>query len=319
MMAALLGDVSAGGGHAPRRLLINDEGNSALHHLDLLEPRNNWSHAGAGRDLQLVGGGVVLRSQPAGYVELELATGAVVREVVVPGAPGGIESARRLPDGATVVAGNAPGGAFLWELDPSGRPRVDRMRSFAGIEKVRLLRRDADGAFLFCSQSAGANIIHRASWEGGISTLFVVSPDVPADSMVKAVRVAPNVVVVSTGYAASLLRIDVSSGRVVQTIGGTAQPEIPGTARPLSPFFFSGFQTFADGHHLVCNWQGHSAAKNGQGYQLIRYDAAGQPVWIFDQAAYPALSSLNNVIALDGLDTSRLHDEPNGILRAQGA
>jgi hypothetical protein len=31
---------------------------------------------------------------------------------------------------------------------------------------------------------------------------------------------------------------------------------------------------------------------------------------------YPHMTSLNNVIALDGPDTSRLHDERNGVLAA---
>jgi hypothetical protein len=44
------------------------------------------------------------------------------------------------------------------------------------------------------------------------------------------------------------------------------------------------------------------------------YDASGELVWMFDQTEYPRMTSLNNVIALDGLDTSRLHDEPAGML-----
>jgi len=36
--------------------------------------------------------------------------------------------------------------------------------------------------------------------------------------------------------------------------------------------------------------------------------------WRLDQTEYPMISSLNNVIALDGLDRDKLHDERNGVL-----
>ena len=73
---------------------------------------------------------------------------------------------------------------------------------------------------------------------------------------------------------------------------------------------------FENGDILVANWQGHSAAKNQQCYQLLRFDAQGKLLWSFDQSSYPEISSLNNVIALDGLDTRKLHDEPRGLLVA---
>ena len=57
---------------APRRLLLNDEGSSALHYLDLDAPSRSWKFSGAGRDLQLIGGERVLRSTPTGFVELDL-------------------------------------------------------------------------------------------------------------------------------------------------------------------------------------------------------------------------------------------------------
>jgi hypothetical protein len=46
----------------------------------------------------------------------------------------------------------------------------------------------------------------------------------------------------------------------------------------------------------------------------LSYDSDGTLTWCFDQAEFPHLTSLNNVIALDGLDTSRLHDERSGSL-----
>jgi hypothetical protein len=83
---------------APRKLLLNDEGSSALHFLDLDDPGKNWSYEGPGRDLQLVGAGRILRSSPQGYVELDLNDRAVVR-VTVAGAHGVIEWHAAFPMG----------------------------------------------------------------------------------------------------------------------------------------------------------------------------------------------------------------------------
>ena len=300
--------------HRPRRLLVNDEGNAALHYLDAERPARNWTRTGPGRDLQLIGQNRVLRSHPQGYVEVELEHGSVAREVSVAGLPGGIESARRLPNGNTIIAGNGGDGAFIGEVDRDHVIIDHRLLCFAGIEKVRLVRRTEQGTFLFCSEKQGQNFIHEADWSSGVKTLFEIPKGVPADSMVKAVRVSADVITVSTGYAGSLLRIDTARRQILHTIGGKDQPIGEGLARPLSPFFFSSYQMFENGQYLIANWQGHSAEKNGQGYQLLRYDANGTLLWAFDQSSYPHLSSLNNVLALDGLDTAQLHDELRGVL-----
>jgi hypothetical protein len=298
---------------APRRLLLNDEGSSAVHHLDLDAPQRGWSFSGPGRDLQLIGNERVLRSTPQGYVELGLADGKLLREVSLPGLPA-IESARRLPNGHTVVLGNGEGGIYLQELDPQGKALDGRRVICGGALKGRLARRTAQQTWLFCSDTDGRRVIHEADFENGARELFCVPARVPADSMLKAVRVANDRVLVSTGYAASLLLIDTARAEVLQTIGGKARVEPAHLRRPLSPNFFSGFQLLPSGEILIANWQGHGPSHAGDGYQLLMYDTSGELVWTFDQTEYPRMTSLNNVIALDGLDTSRLHDEPAGML-----
>ena len=299
----------------PRELLVGDEGNSALHYLDSAFPDRNWTYCGPGRDLQLIGKNRVLRSHPQGYVELELdRRGSVSREANIPGLPGAIESARRLANGNTVILGNGAGGVFLWEVAPDNSVIANHRLFCDGIDKARLVRQTETGSFLFCSETEGRSVIHEAAWTTGARALFEVPSDVAADSMVKAVRISADVVTVSTGYAATLLRVDTAQKKILQVLGGKSQQTSPEFTRPLSPFFFSGYQMFANGDYLISNWQGHSAAKNAQGYQLLRYSGEGDLLWSFDQTAYPFMSSLNNVIALDGLNTGRLHDEPRGIL-----
>ena len=298
---------------APRRLLLNDEGSSAVHYLDLDTPRRSWTFNGPGRDLQLIGGDRVLRSTPSGFVELDLAGGSLVREVALSG-QASIESARRLPNGNTLLLGNGEAGIFLQELDAEGKPLADRRLLGVGLSKGRLVRHTAEGSFLFCSETDGKRLVHEADFQTGIRTLVQIPDDVPADSMLKALRIAPDRIVVSTGYAASLIIIDTARAAVVQTIGGKAQPDRAGLRRPLSPHFFSGYQILASGDILIANWQGHGPSHGPNGYQVLMYSAQGELLWTFDQTEYPHMTSLNNVIALDGLDTSRLHDERSGVL-----
>jgi hypothetical protein len=300
---------------APRRLLLNDEGSSAVHYLDLDAPRASWTFRGPGRDLQLIGGGRLLRSTPTGFCELSLAGGRLLRELVLPGLPG-IESARRLPNGHTVVLGNGDNGIFLAEVDERGDPVAGRVLVGAGLLKGRLLRHTAQESLLFCSETAGKRRVHEATWQAGVRSLFEVPDDVSADSMVKAVRLTPERVVVSTGYAASLLVIDTLAASVVQTLGGKSQPQPPGLRRALSPHFFSGFQLLAGGSFLVANWQGHGRTHGAEGYQVLMYGPDGELCWTFDQTEYPLMTSLNNVVALDQLDDQRLHDERRGYLEA---
>jgi hypothetical protein len=298
---------------APRRLLLNDEGRAAVHHLDLDTPSRSWTFNGPGRDLQLIGAERVLRSTPTGFIELSLTDGRLLREVTLPGLPA-IESARRLPNGHTVVLGNGDNGIYVCELDSRADPVAGRVLVGTGLLKGRLVRHTASDALLFCSETDGKRLIHEATWDGGVKTLFRIPEGVPADSMLKAVRVSADRIVVSAGYAASLLVIDTARGEVVQTIGGKAQPEPHGLRRPLSPNFFSGFQLLPGGAYLIANWQGHGPSHALDGYQVLMYGADGELSWSFDQTEYPQMASLNNVIALDGLDTSRLHDERHGVI-----
>lgn len=297
----------------PRRLLLNDEGSSALHYLDLDAPATSWRSPGPGRDLQLIGAGRVLRSTPSGFVELALESGKLERQVTIDSISA-VESAQRMANGHTVLLASPPEGVTLCEIDGEARPLPGRRLFGPGLGKGRMVRHTLEGTLLFCSETNGKHLIHEATWQGGIRTLFEVPSEVPADSMVKALRVGPSQLVVSSGYAASLLLIDTSRREVVRTIGGKQQVELPGLRRPLSAHFFSGYQLLEGGDYLVANWQGHGPSHAHSGYQVLRYAASGALLWCFDQTEYPHMGSLNNVIALDGLDTSRLHDERRGSL-----
>jgi hypothetical protein len=64
---------------------------------------------------------------------------------------------------------------------------------------------------------------------------------------------------------------------------------------------------------VVTNWEGHGSGNGGKGLQLLEYDPSGVLVWKWKQDPN-LVSSLHHVIVLDGLDTTKLHDDVNGVL-----
>ena len=109
--------------------------------------------------------------------------------------------------------------------------------------------------------------------------------------------------------AAALLRIDAAAKRVLTTIGGKSQAN----AATIVPNFYAGYQILPNGHFVVTNWEGHGGGNGGKGVQLLEYDASGALVWRWKQNPN-LVSSLHDVIVLDGLDTTKLHDDVNGVL-----
>jgi hypothetical protein len=116
-------------------------------------------------------------------------------------------------------------------------------------------------------------------------------------------------IAVTSGYGASIVIVDPATKKVTKTLGGKTQPD----AATIQPNFYAGYQILPNGHFVVTNWEGHGGGNGGKGIQLLEYDAAGTVVWKWKQDA-TLVSSLHNVIVLDGLDTSKLHDDVNGVL-----
>src|SRR3954463_10826287 len=82
-----------------------DEGKGNLFHIDENQPAKNWLvHVTqpTPRDMQLVGGGRLLISHDTGFSEYDIATGKLEKEVTL---FKGVTSARRLPNGHTLLTG----------------------------------------------------------------------------------------------------------------------------------------------------------------------------------------------------------------------
>jgi hypothetical protein len=292
----------------PRRVLLADEGNRRVLLVDLQNPSSAvWSrqlndtttYGDSMRDIQLVGGDRVAVSVAKGYVELDIGTGAIKKTVT---SFSGVESLRRLPSGNTILGGNSDGGVTLQELDNQDAAVAGRKVTFTNYSQFRMLRRTPQGTFLIGvgAKLAEVNWDKQTVWEMNI-------PD--GDYVYQGLRLEDKTIAVTSGYGAAILVIDPAAKKVLTTIGGKGQPD----ATTIVPNFYAGFQILPNGHFVVTNWEGHGGGNGGKGIQLLEYDASGALVWKWKQDS-TLVSSLHHVIVLDGLDTTKLHDDVNGVL-----
>lgn len=298
---------ASGVGH-PRRVLLSDEGNRRILLVDLENPGSAiWSRqlndptkdGDSMRDIQLVGGDRVAVSVAKGYVELDLKTGDIKKEVST---FDGVESLRRLLSGNTILGANANGGVTLQELDNQDAPVAGHKVTFTNYTGLRLFRRTAQGTFLI---GVGAKLA-EVNWDK--QTLWEMTiPD--GNWVFQGLRLPDKTIAVTSGYGSAILVIEPTTNKVLTTIGGKGQPD----AATIVPNFYAGFQVLPNGHFVVTNWEGHGGGNGGTGVQLLEYEPSGQLVWTWKQDS-KLVSSLHGVIVLDGLDTTKLHDDVNGVL-----
>jgi hypothetical protein len=299
-------------GH-PRRVLLVDEGNRRVLLVDLENASSAiWSrqlsdaskYGDSMRDIQLVGGDRVAVSVAKGYVELDVKTGEVKKEVTT---FDGVESLRRLPSGNTVLGSNSNGGVTLQELDNQDAPVPGHKVTFTTYSNFRMLRRTPQGTFLIGAGNklAEVNWDKQALWEMSFTPAAGHDPNY----MYQGLLLPDKTIAVTSGYSASILIVDPTTKTVKQTIGGKGQTE----AATVVPNFYAGYQILPNGHFVVANWEGHGGQNGGTGIQVLEYDSTGLLVWKWKQTA-SLVSSIHHVIVLDGLDTTKLHDDVNGVL-----
>ena len=279
--------------------LAIDEGFASLLHVNESDPSHDWTvpigHPQA-RDMQLVGNGRVLIGHHLGWSEFEIASGKVVAEFT---GYEGVTAVRRQPDGNTLVAGvDIAGvtGVVILELDASN---AEIHRAIYPGDYVRLIRQTAQGTVLMSCNDR----IREGDREGNYLREF------PVDGFKhawKSVRQANGNLLVSAGYGAFMVELN-PAGVIVRTFGGKDQ--VPAE---VNPFFHAMFQLMPNHHIILANWQGHGEGFGGSGVQLIEFDPRGEIVWQWSDAS--RISSLQGVLVLDGLDTSVLHDEREGLL-----
>ena len=299
-------------GSIQHEFICIDEGLGTLLHVNEREPARNWrapiGHPEA-RDMQLIGNNRVLIGHHHGYSEFDIATGRVVKEFK---RLTGVTAARRQPNGNTIIAGvnlaatagsagipagmTSATGVVILELDTEDR---EIHRAVFPGDYVRLIRQTEQGTYLMCCNDR----IREGSREGNYLREF------PVDGFYhawKAVRLASGHLIVSAGYGAFLVELD-ASGKIVRTFGrkDSVPPEV-------NPFFYAMFQLLPNGHVVLANWQGHGDSHGKEGVQLLEFNARAEIVWQWSRSEM--ISSLQGVLVLDGLDTSRLHDERHGLV-----
>lgn len=301
------GGAGAPSGGAPtadpnkRKLLLRDEGNSAVHYVDLADTSKNWHQTvPVGRDLQLIGGRRFLVGTENGYQERSLDDGAVTKDVTT--YPGTL-AAHRLHNGNTLLSGvdfHGGKGIVLVEVTPQGS--IGRQIEYPGTY-ARMVREAGDGHFLITADThvfegdAAGKVVWEVPVQGGPA----------APHAWEALRLAGGDVLVSTGYAASL-EIFGADKSLKQTITG---------GEGVKPNYFADVQVMPGGSFVVANWQGHGVGLGSNGLQLVEYDAAGKLIWSWKQDA-SFVSSLQQLVVLDGLDLEKLTVENplTGVLEA---
>jgi hypothetical protein len=303
--------------------LAVDEGLSDLLHVDEMNPKLNWLvHLGREqpRDLQLEGGDRVLISHDHGYCEYDIATGRRLADV---SRYHDVSSARRLPNGNLLLAGvdfdrpkqnqgdgplGDPAGRHVIFIEFDAAGRVVRRTAYVG-DFLRLVRETAAGTYLCaCSQTLretdGAGNWVRELPEVGFPHAWMAL-QLPNGHIVMSAGSATPVPPSRTG-GSFLAEVD-AAGKPVRRFGAPGQ--VPARVHPN---FYAMFQVLPNGDIVAANWQGHGAGHNDTGAQILEFDPQGAIVWEWNDRAF--VSSIQDVLILDGLDRSVLNDERHGIM-----
>jgi hypothetical protein len=280
-----------------------DEGRSNLLYVNEADSTKNWTvpiSQNTPRDLQLIGSNRVLVGHADGYLEVDLATGKILKTVT---GFSGATSARRLENGHTLLTG-----VNLAKSTGVVVAEVDSLNAVVGKivypgSYSRLMRQTAKGTYLIASDT----MIQEGDKTG---TFFWKAPVAGFSHMWKAVRLPTGNTLISAGYGAFMVEID-PSGAIVRKFGDkTAVP----TA--VHPYFYAMFQLLNNGDVVVANWQGHGDGHGASGIQLLEFDKTGAIVWQWSRA--DMISSLQGILVIDSLNTSLLYDERNGIMEPIG-
>ncbi len=295
-------------------LLMLDEGLTQLLRVNQHDPSKNWivkvapqlpagvtpgpKWNAAPRDMQLVGGNRVLISHDAGYTEYDIATGKVMKEIAT---YKGIATARRLPNGNTLVAGvDLDGSKGVVVLEINDANAIKNKTVFPG-DYVRLIRETPQGTWLIMN-----NTMIR---EGDRSGKILHEWTVPGFKHAwKAVRLPNGHMLAAAGYGVFFVELD-ADGKEVRRFA--EKEKMP---KEMNANFYAMFQLLANGHIVFANWQAHGPGHGASGIQMVEIDPAEPTKLLWQWSEAPIISSLQGVLVLDGLDTSKLHDERTGVM-----
>lgn len=280
--------------------LAIDEGHATLLHINERDQSKNWIvpiGQPSARDMQLIGGNRILISHHHGYTEFDIILGRAMKEFA---SFVGVTAARRQPDGHTIIAGvDITGAKGVVVVELNAQDKEIHRAIFPG-DYVRLIRQTEQGTYLMSCNDR----IREGSRDGKYLREF------PVDGFYhawKSLRLPGGNLMVTAGYGAFVVELD-PAGKIIRKFGN--KESVPEKVRP---FFYAMFQLLPDGNIVLANWQGHGPGFGNSGVQLLEFNSTGEIVWTWSKAEL--ISSLQGVLVLDGLDTTKLHDERNGIMQ----
>ncbi len=282
------------------RFLAVDESRHQLVHVDQFDSSKDWTlelpikH----RDIQLVGDNILLLSSLEGFHEYDLGDRRMVKEVK--DYPGTV-SARRLPDGRTILVRNekAPAGVILVELAADGK--VLRTSRF-DVPQTRVVRMTPQETILF----GNANQVFEGDLDGNILKRHTIEGQGKVWAY-QTVCLPSGHLLVSGGYVPKVFELD-ADGRVVKTMGLRQSDE----GKDLGLHLFAGFQILKNGNLVTSNWSGHGPKDSTKGVQILEFDPQGKVVWTWHDPE--RAGSIDGVIILDDLDTGVLNDDVSSVL-----
>ena len=265
------------------RFLVVDNSAHRLIYVDQHDPGKGWSvkiPAPRSRDLQLVGDGKVLASHPNGAAEYDLVTGRKGWAVTT---YKDVNTARRLPNGNTLLGANAKGGITVYEVDRSGK-EVSRRVLAKRSGSLRVMRRLGNGNLLL--NLAGPYRGVEIDPTGKIVWQYALPRGAKG---YKVMRLPNGNTLVSTGALASVIEVD-AKGKIVATFGGKkAHPD-------AGLDFASGFDRLDNGHVVIANWLGHGHHPSSP--HVVEFDRANKLVWQWGDHNLAKVAT--NVLVLDG-------------------
>jgi hypothetical protein len=271
-------------------IAYNDANGGQLLYINNANPAMGWKvNSGTGRDMQLIGNGRVMLGKGSGWDEYQLSNGMRVGGV---SNLSGTIAAHRLGDGTTLVASTSGGGILLRMANATGA--VQRMVTYAGYNYVRLVRPTKNGTFLVTADTK--------VFEGDSTGKVIWEVTIPGSGrhVWKALRLPNGNTAVATGYDQSL-RIYSPQQMLLSTFTAPAS---------VYPEFFADFRVMPSGNYFVVNSQADRT--EARSIQLLEFSPTGELVW--QQKQPTGVDSLEEVICLDGVDTSKLQLETEGML-----
>jgi hypothetical protein len=291
------------------RFLALDNGLGKLDYVDQTDSSKSWSVTTIpSRDLQIIGNRRVLECSSEGYREYDLADGALKKTVKAATVGTKYQSARRLPDGTTVLGGNneTESAIHIVVVDSTGKvlgnaalPTLD-----PNYPDLNALRLTAKGTYLFGNHDSVFEMDPKGKvlWRAGVPSM-----EGKKTAAYKILRLADGNTWVSAGSNTGIYEYGPGGGAPHLKLGGP----LPGVN------FFGDFQILAGGNTVVADWRGHGTNHGGDGISIHEFDKEGKTAWEWQDAVNT--SSIQAVLILDGLDTRFLYDEREGVLTSAQA